>query len=44
MKKLEGTEKNEAVGEEAAVEDKESKSLESKSSDLKKVLSACAEF
>lgn len=37
IKKLEGPEKNAAIGEVAAIEDKESKSLESKSSDLKKV-------
>jgi len=41
VNKLEGPERNAAVGEVAALEDKESKSLENKSSDLKKVLSDC---
>jgi len=35
---------NAAVGEVTALEEKESNSLESKSSDLKKVLSGCPEF
>lgn len=41
VKKSEGSEKIEAVGDVAALEDKESKPLESKTSDLKKVLSRC---
>lgn len=41
VKKSEGSEKIEAGGDVAALEDKESKPLESRASDLKRVLSRC---
>jgi hypothetical protein len=43
VKKLEGSEKSTAVGEVSGLDDKELKSLETKNSDIKKVLSDCTE-